>query len=228
MTKPIVPPIEALRRLVAGNERYANDTRSIQALASHLSRNALLAGQSPFAIILACSDSRAPAEVVFDQGVGDLFVIRVAGNVVAPSIIGSAEYAAATFGTRLLVVMGHKACGAVRATIDALRGENHISSDNVRDIVERIRPTAQTVLEAGAGRPYEELVAEAVRANVRTSVDHLRHGGRILSELVRTGQLVIVGAVYDIGTGRVKFIDLPDELREALSTPAPAPALADE
>lgn len=222
LTKPIVSPLEALRRLIAGNARYASDTRSIQALASHLSREDLLAGQRPFAIILACSDSRAPAEVLFDQGIGDLFVIRVAGNIVAPSIVGSAEFAAARFGTRLLVVMGHTSCGAVRATLDVLRGESEVGSDNLRDIVERIRPTAQTVLDAAVGRSHDEQLAEAVRANVRTSVDHLRHGSRILEDLVRDGQLAIVGATYDIGSGRVEFFDVPEALREALTEPRAA------
>ncbi|MBZ5708824.1 carbonic anhydrase [Nannocystis pusilla] len=219
MTKQIVPPLEALRRLIAGNERYSNDTRSVQVLASQLSREDLVAGQSPFAIVLSCSDSRAPAEILFDQGVGDLFVIRVAGNIVAPSIVGSAEFAAATFGTRLLVVMGHSGCGAVRATLDVLHGVGEIGSDNLRDIVDRIRPIAQTVIELAGGRSREEELAEAIRANVRQAVAQLCHGSRILEDLVRSGELVIVGATYDIASGRVDFFGVPEELRAALSAP---------
>lgn len=215
---PQIPPspLEAMRRLVAGNERYKNGTRSVAALASQLQRVGLAAGQSPFAIVLCCSDSRAPAEILFDQGLGDLFVIRVAGNIVAPSGIGSAEFAAATYGTRLVVVMGHSSCGAVTATLEVLRGESTVASDNIRDIVDRIRSSAQTVLEVGKDRSPELQLRDAVRANVRNAVDHLRHGSRILEDMVNSGQLVIVGAVYDITTGHVDFLDVPAELREAL------------
>lgn len=213
-----VSPLDAIRRLVAGNERYKNDTRSVTALASQLQRVGLAAGQFPFAIVLCCSDSRAPAEILFDQGLGDLFVIRVAGNIVAPSGIGSAEFAAATFGTRLLVVMGHSSCGAVTATLEVLRGESTVASDNIRDIVDRIRSSAQTVLEVGKDHSRESQLEDAIRANVRNAVDHLRHGSRILEDMVNSGQLMIVGAVYDIPTGHVDFIDLPASLREALKS----------
>lgn len=216
MTQTPPSPLEAMRRLVAGNERYKNDTRSVTALASQLQRGGLAAGQSPFAIVLCCSDSRAPAEILFDQGLGDLFVIRVAGNIVAPSGIGSAEFAAATYGTRLVVVMGHSSCGAVTATLEVLRGESTVASDNIRDIVDRIRSSAQTVLEVGKDHSRERQLRDAIRANVRNAVEHLRHGSRILEDMVNSGQLVIVGAVYDITTGHVDFLDVPAELRAAL------------
>ena len=216
MPQTSVSPLDAMRRLIAGNERYKSDTRSVTALASQLQRVELAAGQSPFAIVLCCSDSRAPAEIVFDQGLGDLFVIRVAGNIVAPSGIGSAEFAAATFGIWLVVVMGHSSCGAVTATLDVLRGEGTVASANIRDIVDRIRPSAQTVLEVGKDRSRELQLGDAIRANVRHAVDHLRHGSRILEEMVNEGQLVIVGSVYDIATGHVDFFDVPAALREAL------------
>lgn len=219
MTQEPVPPLEALRRLVEGNRRFMSGMRS--AMDSPLERGELVAGQRPFAIVLGCSDSRAPAEFVFDQGLGDLFVIRVAGNVVAPSGVGSAEFAAATFGTRLVVVMGHSSCGAVKATLDVLRGQSEVASDNLRDIVDRIRPSAQTVLELGQDRAPEQQLRDAIRANVRLAVDRLRHGSRILEDLVRDGQLAIVGAVYDLGTGCVDYFDVPDELREALATASP-------
>ncbi len=217
MTRPPVSPLDALRRLAEGNARYVRGTRSVSALASQLLRGDLVAGQSPFAIVLSCSDSRAPAEFVFDQGVGDLFVIRVAGNVVAPSGVGSAEYAAAAFGTRLIVVMGHSGCGAVKATLDVLRGESTVSSDNIRDIVDRIRPSTQTVLELTRELPPEQQLDAAVRANVRLAVDHLRHASRILEDLVRDGRVAIVGAVYDLASGRVDFFDVPEDLQSALS-----------
>lgn len=212
-------PLAALRRLTAGNERYCNDLRSVGSLASQLLRGDMSDGQSPFAIVLSCSDSRAPAEILFDQGVGDLFVIRVAGNIVAPSGVGSAEFAAATFGTRLIVVMGHSGCGAVTATLESLRGEGKVVSDNIRDIVDRIRPSARTVLELTRGRPPEEQLDAAVRANVRLSVDRLRRGSRILEELATNGQLAIVGAVYHLSTRKVEFLDMPEDLRAALESP---------
>lgn len=214
-------PVTALRRLIAGNERYRNDLRSVNSLASQLLRGDMTEGQSPFAIVLSCSDSRAPAEILFDVGVGDLFVIRVAGNIVAPSGIGSVEFAAATFGTRLIVVMGHSGCGAVKATLDVLQGEDTVVSDNLRDIVNRIRPSARTVLELTPGRPREEQLAAAVRANVRLAVDRLRRGSTILEELADSRQIAIVGAVYHLADRRVELFDVPEVLRPALAPEAP-------
>jgi carbonic anhydrase len=167
-----------------------------------------VAGQEPFAIILGCSDSRAPAELVFDQGFGDLFVIRVAGNVVAPSQIGSVEFAAARFGTRLVVVMGHSQCGAISATLDDVLGVAPSQSRNLRSIVDRVRPSIETLL---AGRTAcddsEALVREAVRANVRASVGHLRHGSELLERLVQNDGLVVIGAEYSLETGIVSFFE---------------------
>lgn len=203
----VVSASEALQRLREGNERFVRDVRSVRALASQSMREALVAGQSPFAIILSCSDSRVPAEIVFDQGLGDLFVIRVAGNVVAPSLVGSVEFAAAKFGTPLVVVMGHTHCGAVSATVEAMENAGSVSSENIRDIVERIRPAVESVRRAHSGLDRPALIREAIRANVRASVDHLRHGSRILEDLIRRGQLVVVGAEYDLESGRVEFFD---------------------
>lgn len=204
---------EALQRLRAGNQRFMEGTRSIAALASQLKRDELAEVQKPFATVLTCSDSRVPVEVVFDQGVGDLFVIRVAGNIVAPSIVGSVEYAAALLGTRLVVVMGHSRCGAVTATLDVMRGRGGVPSDNIRDIVDRIRPATAEVIEAcGTSLDEATLLERAVRANVRASTSHLRYGSRLLEELTLTHNLTIVGAEYDIATGLVDFFDVPDAL----------------
>jgi carbonic anhydrase len=171
----------------------------------------LTGGQEPFAIILGCSDSRVPAEIVFDQGLGDLFVIRVAGNVVAPSQIGSVEFAATKFDTRLVVVLGHTQCGAVHATIEQLREPSEARSRNLRSIVEFVRPSVEALLEDGYGDDVDRLVAEAVRANIHASVEQMRHGSEILEELERDAGLRIVGAEYDLETGRVEFLDeLPD------------------
>ena len=195
---------DALRRLEEGNARFA------EAGASHVPAEPAalqeLAGrQEPFAIVLGCSDSRVPAEIVFDQGLGDLFVIRVAGNIVAPSQIGSVEFAAAAFGTRLVVVLGHTSCGAISATVDEVTTPDRVDSPNLRSIVDRIRPTVETLVEGQPPQPRDALIQRASRANVRASVDHLRHGSALLEELVLTDGLLVVGAEYALETGRVDF-----------------------
>ncbi|MBK9265775.1 MAG: carbonic anhydrase [Polyangiaceae bacterium] len=198
---------DALDRLRSGNQRFVHNVRSVEALASQSRRDALIQGQAPFAIVLSCSDSRVPSELVFDCGLGDLFVVRVAGNIVAPSIVGSVEFAAATFGTELVVVMGHSRCGAISATIDALVHGTKASSENVRDIVDRISPSiAELVRE---GRPdAASLAAAATRANIRASVNHLRHGSRVLEQRIAEGRLCVIGAEYAIETGRVDVFDV--------------------
>ena len=167
----------------------------------------LAAGQEPFAIILGCSDSRVPAEIVFDQGLGDLFVIRVAGNIVAPSQIGSVEFAAERFGTRLVVVLGHSQCGAIQATIDELKRPTVNQSRNLHSIVDRIRPAVEPLFHAQLRLEPDALVRDAVRANVRSSVNHLRHGSEILEELIERSNLAIVGAEYSLETGVVDFFE---------------------
>ncbi|ATB45046.1 carbonic anhydrase [Corallococcus macrosporus] len=199
---------EALAQLRAGNQRFALNARSSENPLGRSARQALVAGQSPFAIILSCSDSRAPSEYIFDQGLGDLFVIRVAGNVVAPSLVGSVEFAAAKFGTRLAVVMGHSHCGAVQATLDYVRDGKGAPSDNIRDIVERCREPVTTVVHAaGPDADPEFLMKQAVRANIRNSCDHLRHGSRLLEKLCQEEGMLIVGAEYSLETGAVDFFD---------------------
>jgi carbonic anhydrase len=203
----MIPATEALARLREGNQRFvANQTRT-SVLSSHLRRAALVDGQEPFAIVLGCSDSRVPAELVFDQGFGDLFVIRVAGNVVAPSQVGSVEFAAARFGTRLVVVMGHSQCGAVIATLEELLGRATSQSRNLRSIVDRVRPSVESLLSGRPALDPDALVCDAVRANVRASVDQLRHGSELLEQLIRTDGLVVVGAEYSLETGVVTFFD---------------------
>ena len=196
-----------------GNRRFAKNRRT-GVLAVHRDiRKLMIKSRGPFAIILSCSDSRAPAEILFDQGLGDLFVIRVAGNIVAPSLIGSVEFAAATTAARLVVVMGHTQCGAIQATYDAVSGKKAALSDNLYDIVQRIRPHIDRLIsrktkKRGANK-REEILRDAVRANVLASADHLRHGSRFLEEMVRHKKLLIVGAEYDIETGVVDFFDVP-------------------
>jgi len=197
----------ALERLREGNARYASNVRSLESMISHTRRGALAEGQQPAAIILGCSDSRVPAEVVFDQGLGDLFVIRVAGNIVAPSQIGSVEFAAARFGTRLVVVMGHSGCGAITATIEDMRSPSK-QSKNIRSIVDRVRPSVQSLLDVDMPvLDHATLVHKAVRANVRASCNQLRHGSELLEQLADDEGLLVVGAEYSLDTGLVEFFD---------------------
>ena len=203
---------EALGRLREGNRRFAAGLRSTEVLATHTRRADLVGGQRPFAIVLGCSDSRVPAEIVFDQGLGDLFVIRVAGNIVAPSQVGSVEFAAIRFGTPLVVVLGHSRCGAIEATLEELRQPAGTRSRNLRSIVNRIRPSVEALLATELRHDPDALAREAVKANVRASVDHLRHGSETLEELTATSALRIVGAEYSLETGLVEFHD------EALDT----------
>jgi carbonic anhydrase len=203
----MIPSPDALERLREGNRRFAEDLPSQSGLSGAAKRSQLLAGQQPFAIILGCSDSRVPAELVFDQGLGDLFVIRVAGNIVAPSQIGSIEYAAEVTGARLVVVMGHSNCGAIEATIDELQRPQANRSRNLSSIVNRIRPSVETLLETGLSQDRSALVRFAVRSNIRASVDHLRHGSEILERLIDKEGLTVVGAEYSLETGLVEFFD---------------------
>lgn len=198
---------EALERLREGNRRFVSGVRSRDTLTSQVRRIELAAGQEPFAIILGCSDSRVPAEIVFDQGLGDLFVIRVAGNIVAPSQIGSVEFAAERFGTRLVVVLGHSRCGAVLATLEELRRPTENQSRNLRSIVDRVRPSVEALLAAELSHDPDTLVRNAVRGNVRASAHQLRHGSGVLEQLIQRGGLLVVGAEYSLETGVVDFFD---------------------
>ncbi len=201
----MIPAREALARLMEGNRRFAANTLDVDAKLDPVRRRALAGGQQPFAIVLGCSDSRVPAELVFDQGLGDLFVIRVAGNIVAPSQIGSIEFAADQFGTKLVVVMGHSQCGAVLATVKELTERAGNPSPNLRSIVDRIRPSVESLLSAPGSIDVDALVSRAVRANVRSAVDHLSHGSAILESLIAAGNLLVVGAEYSLETGVVDF-----------------------
>ena len=192
---------EALAQLREGNRRF------VAGLASQTPRPALGQDQQPSAIILGCSDSRVPAELVFAQGFGDLFVIRVAGNIAEPSQIGSVEFAATRFGTRLVVVLGHTQCGAVIATVEELRHLTPQPSPGLRAIVERIRPAVEPLLTTDVGEDSDALVARAVRANIRAAADHLRHGSEILERLIGRDGLLVVGAEYCLQTGVVEFFD---------------------
>lgn len=202
---------DALELLRDGNRRFVAD-RKHNARVGATRRHELTERQEPFAIVLGCSDSRVPAEIVFDQGLGDLFVIRVAGNIVAPSQIGSVEFAAAQFHTRLVVVLGHSGCGAILATLDQLKRPVEKQSRNLRAIVDRVRPSVEPLLATPLRDEPQALVRDAVRANVRASASHLRHGSEILEQLIARDGLLVVGAEYSLDTGVVDFFEgLPSD-----------------
>ncbi len=198
---------DALRRLRDGNRRFASDSGGGGEPTGHSRRAQLVPGQEPFAIVLGCSDSRVPAELVFDQGLGDLFVIRVAGNIVAPSQISSVEFAAHRFGTRLVVVLGHSSCGAILATLESIGLPTPGGKGNMSSIVDRIRPSVEGLLDSEFGDDPDALVRHAVRANIHASANHLRRGSEMLEHLVRNDNLLVVGAEYSLDTGIVDFLD---------------------
>jgi carbonic anhydrase len=196
----VIPAAEALQRLREGNRRFVNSATSRHSFE-------FTEAQEPFAIILGCADSRVPAEIVFDQGLGDLFVIRVAGNIVAPSQVGSVEFAAERYHTRLVVVLGHSQCGAVLATLEELRRPSESQSRNLRSIVDRVRPSVEPLLAGPHAEDPAALVEQAVRANVRVSVNQLRRGSEVLEQLIQEQGLAVVGAEYSLETGVVDFFD---------------------
>lgn len=196
---------EALERLRLGNQRFVSEVRSTDIIQARRIDAAL--GQEPFAIILGCSDSRVPAEIVFDQGLGDLFVIRVAGNIVASSQVGSVEFAASRYGPRLVVVLGHSQCGAIEATIEELSQATENQSRNLRSIVDRVRPSVEALLSTELRHDPVELVRQAVRANIRASVNQLRHGSDVLENLIQNNGLRVVGAEYSLASGLVEFFE---------------------
>jgi carbonic anhydrase len=197
--------LEAIEKLKDGNSRFVSHLQDEYVIQSR--RAELIMDQQPFAIILGCSDSRVPAEIVFDQGLGDLFVIRVAGNIVAPSQVGSVEFAAEAFGTRLVVVLGHSQCGVILATLEELRRPSSTHSRNLRSIVDRVSPTLSPLIENDGGGDYQALVKRSVRANIRASANHLRHGSAILEQMIQDDGLMVVGAEYSLETGVVEFFD---------------------
>jgi len=206
----MITAADALQRLKEGNLRFASCVNGPDEFLSESRRAELMQVQEPFAIVLGCSDSRVPAEIVFDQGLGDLFVIRVAGNIVAPSQVGSIEFAVEMFGTRLVVVLGHSQCGAILATIEELRRPREKQSRNLQSIVDRVRPSVEELIEAELGLDDSDLVRHAVRANIRASVNHVRRGSDLIEELISDDGLMVVGAEYSLETGAVEFFEGAD------------------
>jgi carbonic anhydrase len=198
---------EALTKLRQGNGRFIGNVRGAEPVLSQVRRADFVHGQNPFAVVLGCSDSRVPAEIVFDQGLGDLFVIRVAGNVVAPSQVGSVEFAVERFATPLVVVLGHTFCGGVGATLDVLQGRAGPGSRGLMAIVDRIRPAIEPLLQTELATQPDALMRVATRANVRASANQLRHGSEIIERMIADRGLAVVGGVYDLATGEVDFFD---------------------
>ena len=198
---------EALDLLKNGNQRFVHGETNHTKLLTHQQRAEMAHSQEPFAIVLGCSDSRVPAEMVFDQGLGDLFVIRVAGNIVAPSQVGSVEFAAESFHCPIVIVLGHTHCGAIHSTIEALRNPDKTSSANLMSIVNRVRPSVEILMQTELKDDLEKLSVHAIRSNVFASVNQLRHGSAVLEGLIAQGKLKVVGAEYSLETGEVTFFD---------------------
>ncbi len=197
-----MPTNEALQRLQQGNQRFLSNQSDPDAIRSVTHSRYSAKGQSPFAIIVGCSDSRVVPETLFDQGIGDLFVVRVAGNIITKEILGSVEFAAANFGSRLVVVLGHSSCGAVQATVDAVRSNQQAPSEGLQAIVDTIR---DSVAGLGQGADGETVVEQTISANVANSVQALKTDSPILTDLIENDGLVVVGAVYSLETGEVEF-----------------------
>lgn len=198
---------EALERLKLGNQRFVSGEVKNRLVLTHQERAEMSEDQNPFAIVLGCSDSRVPAEIVFDQGLGDLFVIRVAGNVVAPSQVGSVEFAAERYDCPVVIVLGHSHCGAIQATIDTLINPDSPPSANLMSIVNRVRPSVEILMQTELKSDLSKLSMHAVRSNVFGSVNQLRHGSAVLESLIAKGSLKVIGAEYSLETGEVTFFD---------------------
>jgi carbonic anhydrase len=194
----MISAAEALERLREGNRRYVSGASHLDPADGH--PPGLEKGQAPFAVILACSDSRVPVEMIFDQGPGDLFVTRVAGNIAAPSQLGSIEYAATQLGTKLVVVLGHSNCGAISATLESIAKGLAVGSPNLGAIVDRIRPAIEPLDQPS--------LQDAVAANVRHTVQRLCHDSAILATMIDASELAVVGAEYSIENGKVEFLDV--------------------
>ena len=203
MSMPSIDTV--LSQLKAGNERYVNDQVTAEGRDS-TRRAELTTGQAPWAIVLSCADSRVAPEVLFDTGLGELFVVRVAGNVANPSTIASIEYAVSQLGTKLVVVLGHEECGAVGATLQQLRLPVPNISPHLESIIEHVRPAFRGLTGPDAEDEDEGLLERAIRANVATQTDKLREASTILRKLEQDDGLLIVGALYSLRTGGVEFL----------------------
>jgi carbonic anhydrase len=187
-----------LERLIQGNQRYVTSTTVCHEDWT-AKRSALLANQKPFAVIVSCSDSRVPPEIIFDQSLGDLFVVRVAGNVVDDFAVGSIEYGVNVLGANLVLILGHSNCGAVQAALKGMKFDNHI-----QEVVDAIQP-AIVAIKGESG----DLLEKAIKANVKIVQEKLKNSKPVLAKLLENGTLRILGAYYNLESGKVEFIDSP-------------------
>ena len=203
----------ALEELREGNRRFvANEGKAAKGRPAR--RDEVVGVQNPIAVVLGCSDSRVPPELVFDQDLGDLFVVRVAGNVLGPAQVGSLDFAVDALGVRLVVVLGHSGCGAVKAAVEEHTGVSGPASPNLNGILEMIRSS----VEDGPSREGQSRMASAVRANVRASVEALRGEAGPIQRLIQDAGLLVVGAEYSLETGVVDFFDgVPGAVEEGLA-----------
>lgn len=194
------PVKDPLDKLTQGNQRYVTSTTVCHEDWT-AKRTALLENQKPFAVVVACSDSRVPPEIVFDQTLGDLFVVRVAGNVVDDFAIGSIEYGVNILGANLVLVLGHSNCGAVQAALKGMKFDNHI-----QEVLNEIQPAINAVKgESG------DLLEKAIKANVKMVEEKLKSSKPLLAKLIEKGTLRISGAYYNLDSGKVEFIDKSEE-----------------
>ena len=210
-------PKQSLERLIAGNRRFCE--RSGHSLAQPFSRQLATEPPRPYATVLGCFDARVPIELLFDVGFGELFVVRIAGNIVTPAVIGSVEFAALQFGSPLVLVLGHTRCAAVGAAIEAIQTGNGPESQNIRSITERITPHLERLVRAGDNRA---LMRIAVRANVRASADALRQQSELLQHLSTAGRVAVVGAEYELESGEVHLVESVPALGANPSTSQPS------
>ena len=197
---------DALKNLREGNARFASASQDHDSPEEGRHYFKAVDRQEPFAIILGCSDSRVPPEVVFDQGIGELFVVRVAGNIVTPTQIGSIEFAVKKFDTRLVVVLGHTMCGAIQATLEDLQTPMEPGSGNLPDIVNCIKPSVEAMLKNDLQEGPESLQRQAMRNNVLNSVHQLQQQSTLLRNQIDHEGLKIIGAEYCVSSGAVDFL----------------------
>ena len=207
----MIAPEDALLRLQEGNARFVSGDIASGPQHYRVSREQIVADQHPYAIVIGCSDSRVPVEIVFDQGLGDLFVIRIAGNVISKTQLGSIEFAAQNFGARLVVVLGHTGCGAVTAAYAAVEGGEEQESENFRVLLDQIRPAVKRAIERDGSCAFPALIDRVGRENVRLAVDEIRNSSGIIRRLVDDEGLLVVGAEYSLATGAVAFFNQEPE-----------------
>lgn len=198
---------DALRRLREGNDRFVSGHSRLKQALNPVNRTKLVPSQEPFAVVLGCSDSRVPVELIFDQGVGELFVVRVAGNIAGPSQLESIEFAAQQLGSRLVMVLGHTGCGAVQATLGRLGGKDEGQAPILPSITDRISAALVDLKPADANDDPDRLLRQAVRVNVRASVRQLIECSETLRRLVREDGLQVVAAEYSLESGGVSFLE---------------------